>query len=355
MPASSQFEGKSPLYQSLSARLARVDFEAVRTDSPLASPNLPGEIYADLEKLSRESRSDAVEVWAAHAPSWAVPPTYADPRWVRDVAALRDTSAQLNALEAEAWNVVEQGSNGAARDRSRSHSNDASAGIDAESEKDSPPPSPESDPAPVQQAILERDRRAAALSRVKQQFKPNGDEFHFKSYPSAIAFYDKGTKLVARSNDERVTLAMATMAEAKGWSSIRVKGHPVFRQQVWLHASMRGIAVQGYTPTRDDLALLSATQERHSMNRVEGVKHRASSSAPSEQRKIYDAVLAKALERHVPDAGQRTKVLNTAARMMDQREASAPLPPIGVFDRTAPSMSKSRASPQVQRNAERTR
>lgn len=316
MPASSQSEGKSPLYQSLSARLARVDFEAARADSPLASPNLPDEIYADLEKLSRESRSAAVEVWATHAPAWAVPPAYADPRWVRNVAALRDVSAQLNAREAEAWNVVEPGS---------------------------------------KQAIVERNRQAAALSLVKQQFKPNGEEYHFKSYPPAIAFFDKGTRLVARSNDERVTRAMATMAEAKGWSSIRVKGNPVFRQQVWLHASMRGIAVHGYSPTRGDMALLSATQEKHSTNRVESVEHPQSRSAPSEQRKIYDAVLAKVLERHVPDAAQRTKVLDAAARMLDQREASAPLPPVAVFDRAAPSMSKSRASPQVQRNAERTR
>lgn len=115
----------------------------------------------------------------------------------------------------------------------------------------------------------EKNRQIEMMDRVHQQFRVSGSKFHFKDQPNRVAFNDKGQRLVSASNDERVAQAMATMADAKGWKTIRVSGHPDFQREVWLESSLRGLEVRGYKPNEQDIKDLDARRERLSKNVVE--------------------------------------------------------------------------------------
>jgi hypothetical protein len=115
----------------------------------------------------------------------------------------------------------------------------------------------------------EKNRQIELMEQVHQQFRVSGPKFHFKDQPGKLAFKDKGERMVSASNDERVAKAMATMAEAKGWKTIKVSGHPDFQKEVWMEASLRGLEVRGFKPSEQDLKLLEARRDRTLNNTVE--------------------------------------------------------------------------------------
>ena len=98
----------------------------------------------------------------------------------------------------------------------------------------------------------ERARRAKVLEEVRGQFRVVGDRYRFKDGAQGIAFTDRGEKLATSTNDARAARAVAALADAKGWESIKVSGHGDFRREVWLEARARGLEVRGYTPTEQD-------------------------------------------------------------------------------------------------------
>lgn len=115
----------------------------------------------------------------------------------------------------------------------------------------------------------EKNRQIELMEQVHHQFRVSGPKFHFKDQPGKLAFKDKGERMVSASNDERVAKAMATMAEAKGWKTIKVSGHPDFQKEVWMEASLRGLEVRGFKPSEQDLKLLEARRDRTLNNTVE--------------------------------------------------------------------------------------
>jgi len=115
----------------------------------------------------------------------------------------------------------------------------------------------------------EKNRQIELMEQLHHQFRVSGAKFHFKDQPGQIAFKDKGEKIVSASNDERVAKAMATMAEAKGWKTIKVSGHPDFQREVWMEASLRGLEVRGFKPNEQDLKMLDARREHTMKNVVE--------------------------------------------------------------------------------------
>lgn len=115
----------------------------------------------------------------------------------------------------------------------------------------------------------EKNRQAQLMESLHHQFRVSGPRYHFKDQPGRIAFKDKGSKMVSASNDERVAHAMATMADAKGWKTITVSGHPDFQREVWMEASLRGIEVKGFKPKQQDLEALEARRDRTMHNSVE--------------------------------------------------------------------------------------
>jgi putative DNA primase/helicase len=115
----------------------------------------------------------------------------------------------------------------------------------------------------------EKNRQVELMEQVHNQFRVSGAKFYFKDQPDKLAMKDKGERMVSASNDERVAKAMATMAEAKGWKTIKISGHPDFRREVWMEASLRGIEVRGYKPSQQELKLLENMRERAMRNTVE--------------------------------------------------------------------------------------
>lgn len=115
----------------------------------------------------------------------------------------------------------------------------------------------------------EKNRQIELMEQLHHQFRVSGAKFHFKDQPEQIAFKDKGEKMVSASNDERVAKAMATMADAKGWKTIKVSGHPDFQREVWMEASLRGLEVRGFKPSEQDIKALEGRREHTMKNVVE--------------------------------------------------------------------------------------
>jgi putative DNA primase/helicase len=113
----------------------------------------------------------------------------------------------------------------------------------------------------------EKNRQVELMEQLHHQFRVSGDKFHFKDQPGQLAFKDKGERMVSASNDERVAKAMATMADAKGWKTIKVSGHPDFQREVWMEASLRGLEVRGFKPNEQDLKTREDRRE-HSMRNI---------------------------------------------------------------------------------------
>lgn len=149
----------------------------------------------------------------------------------------------------------------------------------------------------------EKNRQIELMDQVHNQFRVAGAKFYFKDQPSKIAMKDKGERMVSASNDERVGKAMATMAEAKGWKTIKVSGHPEFRREVWLEASVRGIEARGYKPTEQDLKLLEERRERAMHNTVE---HDTTGRNREHQRQAVDRKTVSAHDKSPVEAAKAT-------------------------------------------------
>ncbi|MCF3643139.1 hypothetical protein LXM94_24585, partial [Rhizobium sp. TRM95111] len=149
---------------------------------------------------------------------------------------------------------------------------------------------------------FEKQRRIETMERIHTQYRVSGPRFHFKDQPDRIAFRDLGSKMKTASNDQRVARSMAMMADAKGWKTLTVSGHPDFQREVWLEARLRGLEVKGFKPRQEDLEALKTAQERQMGNVVE--------RGPEKERASAD--------RNAPV--DRSEQPQTAARQSDKRD-----------------------------------
>jgi putative DNA primase/helicase len=172
------------------------------------------------------------------------------------------------------------------------------------------------------EAAVEAKRREALLSNVRQDYLVVGAKFYFRERPAQLAFKDDGKRLVTQLNGEQVAFSMAALAEAKGWQTIKVSGHPDFRRDVWLEASLRGIAVKGFEPHEHDLKELEARRERLARNAVRQEEGRKGQPRTPAERggQTSSAVIPAALAKDYPavqtltGAGQATGEPKNAKR-----------------------------------------
>jgi hypothetical protein len=172
---------------------------------------------------------------------------------------------------------------------------------------------PAQDQATDRTAILENQRKKA-FDEVRTKFAPVGkDTRNYLDRDSGeLAFHDSGDKLHTRKNDPDVVVALVKMAEAKGWTNIKVSGHHDFKREVWLEASLKGFEVQGFSPSDKDLLVLDK-RRRQSMRNVvqredspdidqaktpahtkaEAVQERANPVARTENSKMIEGVLVE--------------------------------------------------------------
>lgn len=91
---------------------------------------------------------------------------------------------------------------------------------------------------------------------LRKRFLQAENKFYFRDDENKLAFEDKGKRLATEHNDPEIARSMVDLAQAKGWSSIKLKGTDEFKREVWLQASLKGMDVQGFKPRDVDLARL---------------------------------------------------------------------------------------------------
>lgn len=95
------------------------------------------------------------------------------------------------------------------------------------------------------------------------------DEYYFDTQTQTSIFLDKGDKLSSARSDRQTIADMLEVAKAKGWDNITLKGTNEFKRQAFLEAESQGISTTGYTPTKEDQALLKHLINMRALNSVE--------------------------------------------------------------------------------------
>lgn len=105
--------------------------------------------------------------------------------------------------------------------------------------------------------------------KIKSQFVQVGSKFYYRKQTDAVAFEDKGNKLETESDSKNIASSLVAIAAARGWEEIKVTGSDDFKREIWLEASIKGIAVRGYKPRDEDLAELAARAPENKVEKAE--------------------------------------------------------------------------------------
>jgi len=92
---------------------------------------------------------------------------------------------------------------------------------------------------------------------VRQRFVQVGRKYYFPD--GARAFTDRGRRLTTPSENTEVIRSLVTIAQARGWKEIVVRGTDPFRREAWFAARLMGLEVRGYRPTDVEQARLVRT------------------------------------------------------------------------------------------------
>ena len=99
------------------------------------------------------------------------------------------------------------------------------------------------------------NQHEAAAESLRHHFLEADHKFYFRGGPGEadrVAFADHGRHLTTEHEDPAVIHGMLLLAQAKGWTSLHVKGSDTFKAEAWMSATMAGIEVQGYQPREID-------------------------------------------------------------------------------------------------------
>jgi hypothetical protein len=142
--------------------------------------------------------------------------------------------------------------------------NRLSAQLKTDPRSEARPDSSRVEPNEVQRSELDKSPRPAPdtdLSSptlpafVRRHFVRTGDRFFHRQNPDKLAFLMRGDTFRAEEASASVAQALVELAQARGWSSIRVKGSKDFRRMVWTAAAQQGLVVEGYSPSAGEKAL----------------------------------------------------------------------------------------------------
>ncbi|MFT3906785.1 MAG: hypothetical protein QM718_10815 [Steroidobacteraceae bacterium] len=92
---------------------------------------------------------------------------------------------------------------------------------------------------------------------IQRRFVQVGKKYYFPD--GARAFTDRGRRLTTPSENTEVIRSLVTIAQARGWNEIVVRGTDQFRREAWFAARMMGLAVRGYRPSEVEQARLVRT------------------------------------------------------------------------------------------------
>ncbi|WP_045756615.1 LPD7 domain-containing protein [Xanthomonas albilineans] len=186
------------------------------------------------------------------------------------------------------------------------------------------------------------DRAKAVPDAVKQRFIQVDNKFHFPD--KTLAFEDHGRKLATRSENQEVVRSVVAIAHARGWERIAVRGTEEFRRAAWLEASLTGIEVSGYKPTKVEKAHLATLLERQGGIRENSIEERepreretgstrpeqspAASTAPAGSKRTltpdvdHEAAAETPSDRHGTAAGVKLRDGVIAGQLLEHGEAN---------------------------------
>lgn len=148
---------------------------------------------------------------------------------------------------------------------------------------------------------------------LRKRFLQAENKFYFRDDENKLAFEDKGKRLATEHNDPEIARSMVELAQAKGWSTIKLKGTDEFKREVWLQASLKGMDVQGYKPLDVDLARLEDLRKEtgrnadHGRNIIDQVPERSKAGDRAERTEAVD----------------KTAVVDENTRTLSKRQLSA--------------------------------
>ena len=108
---------------------------------------------------------------------------------------------------------------------------------------------------------LEVEDRRAIPEHVLQRFVQVGRKYYFPD--GARAFTDRGQRLTTPSENSEVIRSLVSIAKARGWGDIVVRGTDSFRREAWFAAKLQGLEVRGYRPSDVEQARLVRTLGRN--------------------------------------------------------------------------------------------
>jgi hypothetical protein len=110
---------------------------------------------------------------------------------------------------------------------------------------------------PEREAPAAADDHQTVPDHVRQRFIQVGRKYYF---PDGVrAFTDRGRRLTTPSENTEVIHSLVTIAQARGWNEIVVRGTDSFRREAWFAARIVGLDVRGYRPTDVEQARLVRT------------------------------------------------------------------------------------------------
>ena len=104
------------------------------------------------------------------------------------------------------------------------------------------------------------ERRRHVPEHIRQRFVQVGRHYHFPD--GTRAFTDRGGRLTTPSENTEVIRSLVTIAEARGWNEISVRGTERFRKEAWMAARLAGLEVRGYRPTEFEQERVARTLAR---------------------------------------------------------------------------------------------
>lgn len=126
-------------------------------------------------------------------------------------------------------------------------------------------------------AVMTKDGYAVPEAVASRYVVRDGDFWRFDEKDPGNAdnhkpkFTDKGPRLSTVGNDRGTVSDMVTVAQAKGWQQVTLKGSETFRRNAWIEANLAGMKTQGFNPKDQDRAMLEqARRERDALTITAG-------------------------------------------------------------------------------------
>ncbi len=172
------------------------------------------------------------------------------------------------------------------------------------------------------------DQEFITPDALRKRYLLAENKFYFRDDTNKVAFEDKGKRLATEHDDPDIAKSMVELASAKSWTAIKLKGTDEFKREAWLHASIRGMQVQGYKPKDVDLARLADHQAElgrradKSLNSIERSEPREKDAVIDEQQRTLSAQQRTAIDHLkaiLRERGDSEKAVDMAASMAAER------------------------------------